>query len=139
MTDAPSFDSKSDLRAYAPRIDSLSPSQKIGLTAYVVASGLMLPRGIMPKLVWKLAKIGARLHRETPQGRYEMILWRSSSGSEIAEDTVLQTRDWMLDGKDRTDPRSAGGFNAEELHALVSAVEALRSGKTSRPKMENQS
>lgn len=126
----PSFASKADLKAYAPRIDSLSPSQKIDLTAYVVAAGLMLPRGFSAKMLWFLCKLGAKLHRSTPQKRYVMALrQRPEDGIELAKDTALQTRDWMIHGKDRTDPRSAGGFNEEEFAKLVLAVEALRSGK----------
>lgn len=129
MIETPKYTSMADLKAFAPRLDSMSNEQKIMLTGYVLAAGLMLPKSLSAKIVWFLTKLGAKIHNRQPQLQYTEILRRSGKGSEIAKDTILQTREWMLNGNDQTDPRSAGGFNEEELAKLVHAVETIRSGK----------
>lgn len=129
MKTSPSYSSKSDLQNYAQEIELLTDKQKIDLTAYIVAAGLMYPRGFQAKLIWSMAKLGARLHGSTPQRRYAMTLHRASVGPEFARDTIKQTCEWMIHGKDRTDIRSAGGFNADELNSIVKAVDILKSNK----------
>ncbi|MAM84316.1 MAG: hypothetical protein CL472_06550 [Acidobacteria bacterium] len=130
MTSTPKYTSMADLKVFAARIDSITVEQKIILTGYVLAAGLMLPRGITANITWFLTKLGAKIHSRHPQLQYTAVLQHSSKGGEIAKDTILQTREWMLKGNDQTDPRSAGGFNRQELAKLVHAVENIRSGKT---------
>ena len=129
MTFSPKYTSAADLKVFAARLDSMTVEQKIMLTGYVLAAGLMLPKGLFAKVIWFLTKLGSKIHNRRPQLQYTGILRHSSKGGEIAKDTILQTREWMLKGNDQTDPRSAGGFNREELAKLVRAAETIRSGQ----------
>lgn len=129
MTSNPKYTSMADLKVFAARIDSMTVEQKIMLTGYVFAAGLMVPKNFSAKIIWSLTKLGAKIHNRQPQLQYTEILRRSGKGEEVAKDAILQTREWMLKGNDQTDPRSAGGFNQEELARLVHAVEGIRSGK----------
>lgn len=115
MTD---YRDSTSLRAFADRIQALSVHHKIVLAAYVIDKGLMLPRGIAARILWAYIKFGSW---NKSRFRFTLdVLIRLKTRVSIS--IVEQTIDWMLNGKDVYDHRSAGGFNSDEIAMLEKVI-----------------
>ena len=119
------YRNKADLVDFGREILSLSIKEKIVLTSFVVDQGLMLPRDFGSKLFWFIIRIRAKIQKLDRAALYAAVLGSNDHGISFAEDTIRQTVEWMINGKDRDDSRSAGGFGAGELAKLEAAVNKL--------------
>lgn len=126
MTEVDYTDKKSVTR-FGIEILQLPIRAKIDLTAFLVSNGLMLPKDMGSKLLWWTVKFTAKRRGKDAQSHYAFILLNHKAGHKIADMTINQTVKWMVDGKDATDPRSAGGFNDQELGMIREFALSLQS------------
>jgi hypothetical protein len=117
-------DAKS-LALLAARIQAFSDERKIYFAAFVMDRGLMKPTGFKAWLVWKLITRASAMKEMSRPHFYAVLCGRSPDATRMALDTVDQTCAWLTDGKDLTCPRSAGGFNADEVWLLEAIAKAV--------------
>lgn len=104
------------------KILSFSPRQKMFFSAIVMDEGLMKPTGFTVRLVWKMIDGTAKLKKIDRKTFYIMLFGKSEHGFRMAIDILYQTCAWLTDGKDVTDSKSAGGFNAAEIKQIDDIV-----------------
>jgi hypothetical protein len=107
------------------KITSLSDRQKIFFSAFVMDKGLIQPRGFNAWLVWKIINRAAKLKKIDRKAFYIMLCEKSPHAFRMAIDTLDQTCAWLTDGKDATDSKSAGGFNADEIEQMDAIVDVV--------------
>jgi len=107
------------------KIQSFSTHQKIFFSAFVMDKGLMKPTGFNAWLIWKLITRASKLKKMDRKVFYIMLCGKSEHGLRMAMDTMDQTCAWLIDGKDMTCSKSAGGFNAYEIKQLDAIVESV--------------
>jgi len=126
------YRNKADLVDFGRKVLNLPTNDKIVLTSFVVDQGLMLPRDFGSKMLWMVIRLRAKIQKLDRAGLYCAVLSSSDHGISFAEETIRQTVEWMINGKDRDDYRSAGGFGAGELAQLEAAVNKLINRRTQK-------
>jgi len=107
------------------KIQSLTDRQKIFFSAFVMDKGLMQPSGFNAWLVWKLVNRAAKLKKLDRKSFYIALCGKSPHGFRMAMNTMDQTCAWLTNGKDTTDSKSAGGFNASEIKQMDVIVDTV--------------
>jgi len=125
MTPSIDYTNKSDLISLRNRIDLLPTELYPYLAAFVVCKELMPPKGFSAKIIWWSVCLGAWLRGVPRDNLYRATMQHEPHGPPIAYDTVLMTMNWLVNGKNAYDPKSAGGFCYDELQALNQSVHIL--------------
>lgn len=112
------YTDKKSITRFGIEVLQLPIRAKIEMTAFVVSNGLMLPKDIGSKALWWAVKFAAKRRGKDAQSHYAFVLSNHTTGQKVAEVTIDQMVEWMVEGKDATDPRSAGGFNDQELSMI---------------------
>ncbi|CCG43211.1 hypothetical protein [Magnetospirillum molischianum] len=108
-----SFDytNSSDLERLRLALVTTSDHDRAMIVAFCMTSGLMLPKGFAMRWLWwvsrknRFVKMTAALtHPKTKP---------------LLDDMWRETINWMVAGKDQNDPKSAGGWNSNELNLFV--------------------
>jgi hypothetical protein len=111
------------LRLLASKIQMLSDRQKIYFAAFVMDNELMKPKGFSAWLVWSLINAASKKRKMDRTVFYIVLCDKyKKHGLAMAIDTLNQTCDWLVNGKDTTCNKSAGGFNSEEIRKLEDIV-----------------
>lgn len=113
------YTNKQTLLDFGDMLLSLTDEQKAIVAAFVVDRGLMSPKGISANLIWFFVRGVARFKKIDRAIVFSIVLDRSR---EYADDIIQQTVQWMIDGKDTTDVKSAGGFNKDEIQTLCNIM-----------------
>lgn len=110
------YTNKGHLRDIASVLEGATTRQQALICAAALSAGWMRPRGIAMRVLWFVAKLRHR------NGNGLIPLANSlldKRVSEIRSEMWRQTLAWLVDGKDTSDSRSAGGWNACELAGFI--------------------
>jgi len=114
---------KADLHRLAGALERSTPLQKAQIVAWSLAVGVMRPKGILLRLTCLIA----RLSSPKDGGCHVLIkVFSQDRSRDATQDLWDQTIRHLIDGKDLSDPSSAGGLNREELNMLVRIAKILR-------------
>jgi len=113
----PNAVSRRQISAFAKELLALPNTAHPAMAARILAEGLMTPRGFG---AWVLTISAKLIHWRRGGDLYSAYaaLLCQPKGWEVATDTVRQTVDWMLNGRDATNAASVGGFNQPEIDKL---------------------
>jgi hypothetical protein len=108
------------LRSALSAIDAQGP--KAGIVAFLIATELMLPRGLAMKTLRLVAR--AKSAGDGGFGPLTQALSRPFAAP-LVDDVMKQALHWLVEGRDASDPASAGGWNSDELRKLTTYLDAI--------------
>lgn len=107
---------KADLIRIKEAVDTASPSAKARVIAFCNVAGLMTPRGFYMKLLMSIVNLF-----KSPRERMDFLvrIYTHPKALPSIDLNWGQIAKWLVDGKDTSDARSAGGWNEKELDTFV--------------------
>jgi hypothetical protein len=112
--------SKSDVAALAAEVRAVPDRHAPAFAAAIVEYGMMIPQQSWVRII---IRIGMWRNR-CGAGRVWLSVYTRKP--EMARELIEQTADWIIHGKDRTDPHSAGGFNQAEVDKMLWLLSVTR-------------
>lgn len=111
------YTNKGHLRAIADALEATAKTnERAAVVAGAIARGFMRPRGLAMHVLCFVARL-----RDRKNGGFLAIVraLKDPRCEPLLADMWGQTLAWLVDGKDASDHRSAGGFNRNELSEFV--------------------
>lgn len=89
----------------------LGNPKKVSFCSYLVDNSLMIPSNLLVRLsMWIVKKrVGTTA---------DLWIMLEDQYPGVLDDLIGDTCQWITSGKDKSDPKSAGGFNAQEVQLL---------------------
>ena len=108
------YTNRNDLIEFSISLNDLSDDEKANILSDSIVSGLMKPPLLFRIIGWFLTKDFLR------KSYYQLFV---RSTDDLIEEAWEENMDHMIDGEDCTDPKSGGGWNADELAQFIKIVE----------------
>ena len=116
-----SASSMPDLMALASRLRQQSPVVKAHLAGHLNDMRVMMQPWF---LRWSVT-IGAKRKKCSEVEVWIMTYRRSEQGMRLAAATIEDTARWMVDGLDREQPNSVGGFSQREINFISGLLDLI--------------
>lgn len=116
-----SASSMPDLMALASRLRRQSPVVKAHLAGHLNDMRVMFPPWF---LRWAVT-IGSKRKGIPEVSVWILMFRRNEQGMRLAEGVIEDTARWMVDGLDREQPNSVGGFSQREINFISGLLDLI--------------